>query len=90
MNMWGLQPSFFEILETGFARFLEEKKETYQKAEYLLPTIIGSMVKEGTAEVRVLKSHDKWFGVTYKEDKPYVVESIQRLIQDGVYPGKLF
>ena len=70
MNMWGLQPSFFGILERGFANFLEEKKETYQKAEYLLPTIIGGMVKEGTAEVKVLKSHDQWFGVTYKEDKP--------------------
>ena len=48
------------------------------------------MVKKGTAEVKVLKSHDQWFGVTYKEDKPYVVESIQKLIADGVYPEKLF
>ena len=90
MNMWGLQPSFFGILERGFAKFLEEKKSTYQKAEYLLPTIIGGMVKAGTAEVKVLKSHDQWFGVTYKEDKPYVVEQVQKLIQDGVYPEKLF
>lgn len=90
MNMWGLQPSFFKILEAGFVKFLEEKRGTYQKAEYLLPTIIGGMVKEGTAEVKVLKSHDQWFGVTYKEDKPYVVEQVQKLIQDGVYSEKLF
>ena len=90
MNMWGIQPSFFEILEKGFEEFLEAKKETFQKAEYLLPTIIGGMIKKETAEVKVLKSHDQWFGVTYKEDKPYVVESIQKLIADGVYPEKLF
>jgi len=90
MNMWGLQPSFFSILEKSFVKFLEEKRETYQKAEYLLPTIIGGMVKEGKADVKVLKSHDQWFGVTYKEDKPYVVESIKELIMKGVYPQKLF
>lgn len=90
MNMWGLYPSFFEILENGFLKFLEEKKENYQKAEYLLPTIIGRMVKGNQAAVKVLKSHDQWFGVTYKEDKPYVVEQVQKLIADGLYPEKLF
>ena len=90
MNMWGLHPSFFEILEKGFQKFLENCGENYQKTEYLLPSIIGKMVKKQTAEVKVLKSHDEWFGVTYKEDKPYVVASVQKLIADNVYPEKLF
>lgn len=90
MNMWGLQPQFFGILEAGFAEFLEKNAEKYQKAEYLLPTIVGTLLKEGKADVKVLKSHDQWFGVTYREDKPYVVASIQHLVEAGVYPHKLF
>lgn len=90
MNMWGLQPSFFEILEKGFTEFLEENAENYQKVEYLLPTIVGDLLKNGKADVKVLKSKDQWFGVTYKEDKEYVVESIRGLISQGVYLNKLF
>ncbi|MEE1314185.1 MAG: sugar phosphate nucleotidyltransferase, partial [Faecalimonas sp.] len=72
MNMWGLQPSFFDILEKGFVQFLEDHTADYQKVEYLLPTIVGDLLQAGVAEVKVLKSHDHWFGVTYQEDKPYV------------------
>lgn len=90
MNMWGIQPTFFEILEKGFIKFLEMSQENYQKVEYLLPTIIGSMVRDGLAEVQVLKSSDQWFGVTYKEDKPYVIESIQELLEKGAYPKQIF
>ena len=90
MNMWGLQPKFFEILEDGFLKFLENNASNYQKAEYLLPTIVGGLLRSGEAEVTVLKSNDQWFGVTYKEDKPYVVESIQALVENGVYPKRLF
>lgn len=90
MNMWGLQPDFFEILEKGFREFLEDNASNYQKAEYLLPTIVGGLLHAGKAEVTVLKSNDQWFGVTYKEDKPYVVESIQTLVENGVYPKCLF
>ena len=90
MNMWGLQPDFFEILEDGFLKFLENNASNYQKAEYLLPTIVGGLLRSGEAEVTVLKSNDQWFGVTYKEDKPYVVESIQALVENGVYPKRLF
>ena len=90
MNMWGLQPQFFEVLEKGFTQFLEANSDNYQKAEYLLPTIIGTLLKEGKADVKVLSSKDQWFGVTYKEDKPYVVASIQHLVEKGVYPHKLF
>lgn len=90
MNMWGLKPGFFEILELGFEKFLEENAEKYQKAEYLLPTIVGGLLRTGKADVTVLRSNDQWFGVTYKEDKPFVVAAIQGLVGNGVYPEKLF
>ena len=85
MNMWGLQPEFFEILESGFAEFLGKLGKEEMKAEYLLPTIIGDLLKEGKVDVKVLESRDKWFGVTYKEDKEIVVESIRKLIEAGMY-----
>ena len=90
MNMWGLQPSFFGILKNGFEIFLKENAADYQKSEYLLPTIVGEILSKGIAEVKVLESNDQWFGVTYKEDKEYVVESIKGLISAGIYPDKLF
>ena len=90
MNMWGLSPKFFEVLDKGFNEFLEKLDPENLKGEYLLPTIIGDLLKEGKMRVEVRKSHDEWFGVTYKEDKPDVVAAIQKLITDGVYPEKLF
>lgn len=90
MNMWGLSPKFFEVLEKGFDVFLEKLDPENLKGEYLLPTIIGDLLKEGKMKVEVRKSQDEWFGVTYKEDKPDVVAAIQKLIKDGVYPEKLF
>lgn len=90
MNMWGLNPDFFQILERGFEEFLDGVEEHDLKAEYLLPTIIGGLLEEGKIGVRVLKSKDKWFGVTYKEDKADVVSAIKELIADGVYPESLF
>lgn len=90
MNMWGLKPEFFEILEKGFVDFLEKNAENYQKAEYLLPTIVGELLRDGKADVTVLHSNDQWFGVTYKEDKPYVVAAVRGLVDKGVYPEKLF
>ena len=90
MNMWGLSPAFFDVLEKGFDVFLENLDPENLKGEYLLPIIIGDLLKEGRMKVEVRKSHDEWFGVTYKEDKPDVVAAIQKLIKDGVYPEKLF
>lgn len=90
MNMWGLSPKFFEVLDKGFDEFLEKLDSENLKGEYLLPTIIGDLLKEGKMKVEVRKSHDEWFGVTYKEDKPDVVAAIQKLIIDGVYSEKLF
>lgn len=90
MNMWGLQPGFFSILESGFMDFLDKLEAGDSKAEYLLPTIIGGLLEEDKVSVKVLQSSDKWFGVTYKEDKKGVVASIRQLIDKGIYPKKLF
>ena len=90
MNMWGLRPEFIDILESGFSQFLSNLKEGDVKSEYLLPTIIGELLQQKKVEVKVLRSKDKWFGVTYKEDKKFVVDSIRTLIQKGIYPEKLF
>lgn len=90
MNMWGLSPLFLEELERGFPAFLDSLKEGDIKTEYLLPKIIDKLVQSGQARVRVLETQDKWFGVTYKEDKPAVAEAIRRLVEAGAYPEKLF
>lgn len=90
MNMWGLQPEFFEVLEDGFTEFLSNVKKDQIKAEYLLPAIIGQLLKEGKAQVKVLRSHDQWFGVTYQEDKAAVIEAVRGLIEKGIYPERLF
>lgn len=90
MNMWGLPPKFLDELERGFPEFLDQIKEGDLKAEYLLPTIIDKLVLEGRAKVQVLETRDKWFGVTYKEDKEAVVAAIRGLIAKGVYKEKLY
>jgi UTP-glucose-1-phosphate uridylyltransferase len=89
MNMWGLQPEMFDILESGFDEFLDALDNKDLKCEYLLPTIIGDLLSKNRVSVKVLKSNDEWFGVTYKEDKETVRNSIQQLIQEGKYPEKL-
>ncbi|MDD3362386.1 MAG: sugar phosphate nucleotidyltransferase [Hespellia sp.] len=89
MNMWGITPEFFPVLEQGFEEFLAKLDEEDLKAEYLLPTFIGEKLEEGLLQVKVLQSNDKWFGVTYKEDKESVVQSIQELIAAGIYPKEL-
>ena len=90
MNMWGFTPGFLNELETGFFAFLSEIPEGEVKREYLLPTIVDNMIKSGKASVKVLETQDKWFGVTYKEDKDSVVAAFKKLIADGVYPANLW
>lgn len=85
MNMWGLYPEFMDTLEKGFDEFLSGLEVDDQKSEYLLPTIIGSLLDRGEISVKVLKSVDKWFGVTYKEDKEMVISAIKELIDAGMY-----
>lgn len=91
MNMWGLTPNFITELKTQFPKFLTEKvPQNPEKAEFLLPNIIGKMAKEDRAKVKVLSTGEKWFGVTYQEDRPRIIESIKQLIASGAYPQKLF
>ena len=82
-------PEFIDILEKGFEDFLQSLESADLKTEYLLPTIIGDLLKDKQISVEVLKSQDEWFGVTYKEDKESVKESIHKLIDKGVYPYSL-
>lgn len=89
MNMWGLYPEIFTILETGFNDFLQSLDKSDLKSEYLLPTIIGDLLKNKKITVEVLRSRDEWFGVTYKEDKDSVKQSIQELVNKGIYPNQL-
>jgi len=90
MNMWALTPEFLDVLESGFADFLKNLPEGELKAEYMLPTIIDGMIKSGDATVRVLPTPDRWFGVTYREDKPSVVASFKELYDKGVYANDLY
>jgi dTDP-glucose pyrophosphorylase len=90
MNMWGFTTSILDELQTGFVEFLSNLEDNPEKKEYLLPTIVDGLIKSGKANVTLLESKDKWFGVTYKEDKGVVVDSFKQLIADGVYPVKLF
>ena len=90
MNMWGLPPRFLDMLEDDFVDFLDSLGDDAAKKEYLLPKIIDKLLAEQKARVKVLETGDRWFGVTYKEDKPVVVASIQKLIEQCVYKKKLF
>ena len=90
MNMWGLPASFVHELEKGFPVFLDNLKKGDIKSEYLLPKIIDNLVQNKKARVTVLDTPDKWFGVTYREDKQAVTDAIRGLIESGVYEEKLF
>ena len=89
MNMWGFTPVLFNYLKEMFLHFLNEKGEEID-SEFLIPTVMNDLIQNGRETVQVLRSNSLWFGVTYKEDKPYVVEAIQKLITSGKYPQKLF
>lgn len=90
MNMWGLTPEFMEALEKRFAEFLQMLEPEQQlKEEYLLPVIIQQMLAEKQIEIQVLETKDKWFGVTYHEDKAMVVDAIHRLHARGIYPDSM-
>ena len=97
MNMWGFPaeegkaPAFLQTLEAGFETFFRDTVPVNPlKAEYLLPTLIGELLRNGTYTVKALPTQDQWFGVTYKEDKPMVVKSFRKLLEDGVYEEELF
>ena len=91
MNMWGFTPSFVRSLQEGFPAFLEKAvRENPLKAEYFLPSVVSALLDRNAATVQVLPSHDRWYGVTYKEDKPVVVAALRRLAEEGLYPTPLW
>ena len=90
MNMWAAYPEFLEYLAEDFKNFLSNVEEGDIKKEYLLPNIVDKLLKEGRANVKVLDTQDRWFGVTYKEDKESVQKAFEGLIKDGVYPADLW
>ena len=90
MNMWALTPDFFDELESGFVDFLSALKPEDIKAEYLLPAVIDGMIRSGKATVKVLTTNDRWFGVTYQEDKWAVIDSFKALHAAGVYTEPLY
>ena len=89
MNVWGFTPDLFDYLESMFIQFLTEDGDEL-KSEYLIPSVINNLIQTDRKSVHILYSSAKWFGVTYKEDKSYVMEEIKRLIKNGHYPKNLF
>ena len=88
MNMWGFTPSLFNYLHEDFVNFLNDEGDEL-KSEFLIPTVINNLVQNNQEEVYVLRSNASWFGVTYKEDKPFVINKIQELINSGIYSSPL-
>ncbi len=91
MNLWGFQRSYLDEAMARFPAFLDKAlAENPTKAEFYLPTVVSQLLEEKKARVKVLRSHDHWYGVTYKEDKPTVVEAIARMTAEGLYPDCLW
>ena len=84
MNLWGFKPDVFGYIEKGFVEFLSENINEAKK-EYYLPFVVTELIETGTKSIKVLAAEDKWYGVTYKEDKPQVVAAIEKLITAGYY-----
>ena len=89
MNVWGFTPDLFDYLRAMFVDFLHKEGDE-MKSEYLIPTVINNLIRSGEKDIHVLRTGSKWFGVTYKEDKPFVTEQVQLLVDHGVYPKQLF
>lgn len=89
MNLWGFKPSCFDFLGSEFRSFIN-KNGMDLKAELDIPTSVDKFVKNGQITIKVLMSNDRWFGVTYREDKPFVVESIREMIRKGIYPESIY
>ena len=91
MNMWGFTRSFLDEALARFPAFLDKTlAENPEKGEYFLPTVVSQLIDEGKARVKVLRSEDKWYGVTYREDKPTVVAAISEKTAAGLYPDRLW
>jgi UTP-glucose-1-phosphate uridylyltransferase len=89
MNLWGFQPSIFEYFQSSFDRFLREQGDQ-DNSELLIPSVTDDLIKSGKATVKVLRTEDSWFGVTYRQDRSIAIECIRQLIDEGVYPEELW
>ena len=91
MNMWGLTPKFLDVLKDGFKEFFEkEVPGNPLKAEYLIPIFIGELLEQGKMSVKVLRTNDTWYGMTYQEDVASVKDSFKKMLEDGMYKADLF
>ncbi len=89
MNFWGFTPAIFQVSEELFKEFVPANEDN-PKSEFLIPSVADVLIKQGKAVFKVIPTSQKWFGVTYPEDKPIVQENIAKLVKDGIYPEKLF
>ena len=87
MNFWGFTPSYIDYCREGLSEFLRENlAKNPDKCEYCLPTVVSELISRGACDVKVLDNSDKWYGVTYKEDKPDVCRALGELVKSGKYP----
>ncbi len=89
MNFWGFTPKYFRQSEAWFVDFIRENAQQL-KAEFYIPYVVNKLITQGDADVRVLESHDQWFGVTYQEDKPITIAKVKKLVEADVYPEDLW
>ncbi len=89
MNFWGFHPAIFERTQEMFNDFAHDNQDK-PRAEFLIPEVVDSMINDGTARVKVLRSDDRWYGVTYQEDKPSVMKAFTMLVEENTYPSPLF
>ena len=89
MNFWGFMPSIFPVLEAYFEDFLRSEKGQERRSECLLPIMVDDLLRAGKLDVSLLRSDDKWFGMTYRDDRETVTEELRKLHRAGAYPGNL-
>ena len=89
MNMWGFTPDYFDYSEKAFVKFLNESAGEL-KSEFYIPTVVNDLINDGKIELKVLETPSKWFGVTFAADRPATVAQFQKLVDEGLYPAKLF
>jgi len=89
MNFWGFTPSLFKHIDDEFIKFLKSDAD-HTVSEFYIPSVVDNLIKRGQEKVKVLRNPGQWFGITYKEDKPIVIEKIRQLIAQGYYPENLW
>jgi len=90
MNLFGFSRKFMDYISLGLEEFLKDNIDSIETSEYLIPDILSKQIEKGKAEVEILETHDKWYGITYKEDKEYVVCAIRKMVDDGIYKENLW